>query len=210
MLQVHWLHQVGLSTLKISRHVGWMSPWPRPGDAGPDAGAGGAVAGVVGLRGGRWRSLGSSSSASWTWTWAGLVLGTLLFLGPLMAVRRLHVAAALVLSIGASLRVHRGLVRPTAGWRRGSRWVGAIALVGLIVFSFREWDRVARAEERAWARPSSRAPNLLWIVMDTVRADHMSLYGYGRPTTPQLGRWAAEGINFTSRVRPRRGPCPRT
>jgi len=33
--------------------------------------------------------------------------------------------------------------------------------------------------------------------MDTVRADHMSLYGYARPTTPQLARWAGEGISFT-------------
>ena len=32
--------------------------------------------------------------------------------------------------------------------------------------------------------------------MDTVRADHMSLYGYPRPTTPELERWAGEGITF--------------
>ena len=37
--------------------------------------------------------------------------------------------------------------------------------------------------------------------MDTVRADRMSLYGYPRPTTPELGRWARRGITFTWRVR---------
>jgi arylsulfatase A-like enzyme len=37
---------------------------------------------------------------------------------------------------------------------------------------------------------------LIWIVLDTVRADRMSLYGYGRPTTPELERWAARGIVF--------------
>ena len=31
---------------------------------------------------------------------------------------------------------------------------------------------------------------MLWIVWDTARADHMSLYGYERPTTPFLDEWA--------------------
>jgi arylsulfatase A-like enzyme len=120
----------------------------------------------------------------------------LLLLGPLLAIRRLHVAAALVLALGAGSRIGRILVRPTSRWRRGARRAGVVALVGLVVYSFWQWDRVARAEERAWSRPASRAPNLLWIVMDTVRADHMSLYGYARRTTPELERRAADGITF--------------
>ena len=34
------------------------------------------------------------------------------------------------------------------------------------------------------------------IVWDTVRADHLSLHGYGRPTTPNLERLAARGVRF--------------
>lgn len=33
-------------------------------------------------------------------------------------------------------------------------------------------------------------PDILWVVWDTARADHLSLYGYGKPTTPRLDRWA--------------------
>ena len=33
-------------------------------------------------------------------------------------------------------------------------------------------------------------PNVVFIVWDTVRADHLSLYGYPRETTPALERWA--------------------
>ncbi len=33
-------------------------------------------------------------------------------------------------------------------------------------------------------------------MLDTVRADHLSLYGYDRPTTPNLARWAKRGIRF--------------
>jgi arylsulfatase A-like enzyme len=36
-----------------------------------------------------------------------------------------------------------------------------------------------------------RPPNVLWIVWDTVRADHLGVYGYEKSTTPNLDRWAA-------------------
>ena len=42
----------------------------------------------------------------------------------------------------------------------------------------------------------SRAPNLVLIILDTVRADHMSLYGYARKTTPNLDALAAESLVF--------------
>ena len=35
-------------------------------------------------------------------------------------------------------------------------------------------------------------PNIVWIVWDTVRADHLSLYGYEKQTTPNLDKWAAK------------------
>lgn len=35
-------------------------------------------------------------------------------------------------------------------------------------------------------------PNILWIVLDTTRADRMSLYGYDKPTTPFLEEWAGD------------------
>jgi arylsulfatase A-like enzyme len=42
----------------------------------------------------------------------------------------------------------------------------------------------------------SRPPNLVLISIDTLRADHVGVYGYGRPTTPNLDRLAAEGLLF--------------
>ncbi|MCP5120544.1 MAG: sulfatase-like hydrolase/transferase, partial [bacterium] len=34
------------------------------------------------------------------------------------------------------------------------------------------------------------------VVVDTVRADHFSSYGYRRPTTPKLDAWAKKGVRF--------------
>jgi len=36
--------------------------------------------------------------------------------------------------------------------------------------------------------------------MDTVRADHLSTYGYGRDTTPNLARLAKEGVLFENAI----------
>ena len=38
--------------------------------------------------------------------------------------------------------------------------------------------------------------NLLFVVFDTTRADHLSCYGYGEPTTPYVDSLAAEGVRF--------------
>jgi len=42
--------------------------------------------------------------------------------------------------------------------------------------------------------------HLLFILADTLRADHLSLYGYQRATSPALTRLAAGGVTFTSAI----------
>jgi arylsulfatase A-like enzyme len=43
---------------------------------------------------------------------------------------------------------------------------------------------------------TGQSPNVLLIVLDTVRADHLRLYGYDRDTTPNLARLASRGVRF--------------
>jgi len=43
---------------------------------------------------------------------------------------------------------------------------------------------------------------IILITLDTTRADHLSSYGYARPTTPALDRLAAGGVRFTRAVSP--------
>ena len=45
--------------------------------------------------------------------------------------------------------------------------------------------------------PVTRPPDLLLVVVDTLRADHLSAYGYHRPTSPRLDAHAARGALFT-------------
>ncbi len=39
-------------------------------------------------------------------------------------------------------------------------------------------------------------PNIVLIVIDTLRADHLGCYGYHRPTSPQIDRLAGRGVLF--------------
>jgi arylsulfatase A-like enzyme len=43
-------------------------------------------------------------------------------------------------------------------------------------------------------------PNVILLVLDTVRRDHLSCYGYERDTSPVLGGLASEGLLFESAV----------
>ncbi len=40
--------------------------------------------------------------------------------------------------------------------------------------------------------------NVLLISLDTLRADHLGCYGYTRPTSPDLDRFAAQSIRFSN------------
>lgn len=43
---------------------------------------------------------------------------------------------------------------------------------------------------------SQSQPNIIFIVVDALRADHVSAYGYRRPTTPNLDAFMANGARF--------------
>lgn len=69
--------------------------------------------------------------------------------------------------------------------RRMARWGTGIVGLGLLSSCGIPWS--------SWRKAAS---NVIIITLDTLRADHLSCYGYPRPTTPVLDRMAAQGIRF--------------
>jgi arylsulfatase A-like enzyme len=55
---------------------------------------------------------------------------------------------------------------------------------------------------RSRAVPASGSPNVLLVSIDTLRADHVHCYGYGRETTPMIDTLAREGARFATVVAP--------
>ena len=79
--------------------------------------------------------------------------------------------------------------------RRALPWLAGATLLALMGIEGGFWigERVATTR-----LPPARAntPDILLIVIDTLRADHVSSYGYARPTSPALDRLASEGVLF--------------
>jgi arylsulfatase A-like enzyme len=109
-------------------------------------------------------------------------------------------SAMLILAVGVAIQLGR------LGWRPGRRaWLFATAVAlcigagSAVAIGWR-----AKAEQNGLAKivPRDGAPNVLLVVLDTVRAKSMSLYGYERPTTPALERWAETSAVFDLAIAP--------
>ena len=89
---------------------------------------------------------------------------------------------------------------PTSS-RSGSRFlriaVGFLLLAGVGALLT---SSVLRTD--AAPRPPSLPPDIVLVVWDTCRADPVSAMGYGKPTTPFLDAFAAEGVAFTEAFTP--------
>ena len=112
---------------------------------------------------------------------------------------RLHWVAMVLLSLGAGVQFGTFFIRHPHELRRFLRvvTVPAICLLILTAFAFRASELVA--EHRALADlgpPPTDASNVLVIVLDAVRAEDLSVYGYGRSTTPNLERLAERAVVF--------------
>jgi arylsulfatase A-like enzyme len=52
-----------------------------------------------------------------------------------------------------------------------------------------------------WLRPPAKPPIIL-IIIDTLRADHVGAYGYSRPTTPNLDKFAVQAQRYDNAQAP--------
>lgn len=66
----------------------------------------------------------------------------------------------------------------------------------LLLFALPLLQIPAVALAKKWDTESPDHPNILLVVADTLRRDHMSCYGYPRKTTPNLDRFAESSILF--------------
>ncbi len=51
-------------------------------------------------------------------------------------------------------------------------------------------------------------PNILFIILDTLRRDHLSIYGHTRPTSPAFDTFAEEATLFTRAISPAQWTVP--
>jgi arylsulfatase A-like enzyme len=128
----------------------------------------------------------------------GLFCWVTLF-GLLLLIGKLDQVAALVLSLGISFQVGR-LVRGReqrvlAFFRKSAAFlITAAVIIGVAGAMWDGWQERRMIGRLAKAEPG--APNVLLITLDTLRADHLSSYGYNRETSPNIDRLASGGAVF--------------
>jgi len=128
---------------------------------------------------------------------------TLYYLGPYLLILFGAVAAALLfgLLVGVlAVRLPESLIRRI-------RLTGFASACGVAVFAVVIATVLIAAPEQqpnaeTGARPAAAAgrPNLILISVDTLRPDHLGVYGYSKPTDPNLQRYFAQGLRFEDAV----------
>lgn len=142
---------------------------------------------------------------AWSWSAPVLVATFLALFSVSMITRRVSDFALAALALGVASQVARlasrrpTLVR-TLVWRTG-------LLLAFTCVGATAWINGRRIlEERrmiaALPAAASDAPNVLLLVLDTVRGLEMGLAGYERPTTPNIDRYASRGVVFDRAIAP--------
>ncbi len=113
--------------------------------------------------------------------------------------------AAAALSLGAAVAVGRWLTTDASRWpARATRQIwGMAVLIALVAAGTRGWR--AWSTHRAVAAlpaPNADAPNVVLIILDTMRSANMHIYGYERANTPVLERMAAQSAVFDDAIAP--------
>lgn len=95
------------------------------------------------------------------------------------------------------------------GSHRAKQWlafdsaVTAALACGIIFYAvFQPLRPAAQSSAAALSAKKLAQPNVALIVLDTVRADHFSCYGYSRLTTPSLCSLAHRGVLFENAIAP--------
>lgn len=147
--------------------------------------------------------LGLAALARWRPAHAGRAAAPLLcFLSALTAlltIRGLYPIGAVALAGGLAYRAGPWLTARGGQVTRLARAsLPAFAVASAALFAL-TYGRERWEEGRAMAAlppPAPGAPNVLLIVLDTVRADHLTPYGYERDTAPNLAGLARRGVCF--------------
>jgi arylsulfatase A-like enzyme len=111
-------------------------------------------------------------------------------------------AAAFLLLLGLAAIVYRWLAGAATRRRPLTRPIVAAVVVGLLAAAWAGGSRLAPPVTPGLAVRSGHAPagapNVILLMIDTLRADHLSVYGYTGNRTPNIDALAADGLRFAN------------
>jgi arylsulfatase A-like enzyme len=136
------------------------------------------------------------------WSGALFAIGFFCFLAIPELVKLLLPGVIPRLSWCISLLAAFQIVRSVNRHRHSRIAAWMIAVPSLVVLCALSFGRVREFSlQRSLPQPP-QSPNVLIIIVDTLRADHLSPYGYSRDTSPYLTQLAQQGVLFETAIAP--------
>jgi len=129
----------------------------------------------------------------------GRLLAVLTLVPPLWAAfPQIYGPAGLILVLGVASWLVPMLERHGVGFRRLVRLSFPVITGLVLIVAASAWgvDRIGEWREASRPLPPPDSPNVLLIILDTVGAEHLSLYGYQRPTSPTIDELALRAVRF--------------
>ena len=125
-----------------------------------------------------------------------LATGVHLFL---LTFEKIHWSAMLLVAVGLGVQSARRLAPRaitlwSSSWRRVAWLAAGVALLGVAVHLYEGWRE--RRDLAGLPAAGAGAPNIILLVLDTVRRDHLGLYGYPRATSPVMDSLGGGGMVF--------------
>jgi arylsulfatase A-like enzyme len=173
-----------LGVLQLNRHAAWMIP---VADLTILTGYG-LILGVLALV----RMRGVRLLLTYGLCFLSALALALTFRG-LTTIAYVLIAAGVAWQLGSLIRARPREFRRLVGLTLPALGLVLAALFGIEVARDGVGQRQALG---ALPRPRAGAPNVLFIVLDTVRAESLSLHGHARATSPHLTALARRGVRF--------------
>ncbi|MBK6487004.1 MAG: sulfatase [Gemmatimonadetes bacterium] len=129
---------------------------------------------------------------------AAFLVGLTVF-SVLLVFQRLAPWALAIVAVGCAVQFHRVVNARDQRLRRASRWLAAGLAGGtavLVIASHMVRQRAGASALAAIGSAAAETPNVLLIILDTVRGESVGFLGGPVDNTPRLTEWARRGVLF--------------
>jgi arylsulfatase A-like enzyme len=175
-------HVASLGALRLNRHYTWMVPASHL-----------ILFTVVGLG---WVLVGRLRPEL-ARRFAPRTLGAMTLLAVLLTIRQLDTIACVLLAGGLAWQLVPRARRLGPIFGKVIKYSLPALLAVQVILVIGRHAQFAIADRAAESKPVAKgATNVLFIVLDTVRAKSLGIYGYARETSPSLARLVNKGVGF--------------
>lgn len=118
---------------------------------------------------------------------------------------KISLFAILILAAGISFQTFSSIAKREASasskLQKAFPWLAAATITLFVAIQGGGWLN-ERIKTSSLPSAAPAAPNVIVIIVDTLRADHLSSYGYERDTSPFMDSLAAEGVRYENAIAP--------